>query len=163
RRRLHLNIGGAINGAYLDQAMVEAAIVTGRMMLPPVVGRKYEAWVDMSGGSHDDATLAIAHERDGKAILDLVIAQDGGGPFNPRHAVAKFASILKHYGLSTVSGDAYAGQTFRADFSELGIDYLVCRGRVGSKLREADTNETPAVHRTDLYEALEPALNAGEI
>jgi hypothetical protein len=78
-------------------------------------------------------------------------------------AVAKFAVILKRYGINTVYGDAYAGQTFRADFSECGIDYQICRGRVGSKLREADTAELPAVHRTDLYEALEPALNAGEI
>jgi hypothetical protein len=162
-RRLHLNIGGAVNGAYLDQAVVESAIVKGRTCLPPEVGRQYHAWVDMSGGSNDEATLGVAHEEHGKAVLDLLIAQDGAPPFNPRLAVAKFAVVLKRYGIRTVHGDAYAGQTFRVDFSECGIDYVVCRGRVGSKLREADTSEAPAVHRTDLYEALEPTLNAGEV
>jgi hypothetical protein len=162
-RRLHLNIGGAVNGAFLDQAAVEAAIVRGRTCLPPEIGRTYYAWTDLSGGSHDDSTLAIAHEEDGKAVLDLLIAQDGSPPFNPRFAVVKFAMVLKHYGIRTIFGDSYAGQTFRADFAECGIDYQICRGRVGSKLREADTSEAPAVHRTDLYEALEPALNCGDV
>jgi hypothetical protein len=162
-RRLHLNIGGAVNGAYFDQAMIEAAIIKGRTFLPPEIGRTYYAWTDMSGGSHDDSTLAIAHEEDGKAILDLLIAQDDPPPFDPYKAVHRFAAVLKHYGISSVYGDAYAGQTFRAAFSELGINYQICRGRVGSKLREADPGEAPAVHRTDLYEALEPALNCGAV
>src|SRR5436309_5708003 len=33
---------------------------------------KYYAFVDMSGGSNDDACLAIAHREDDKLVLDLV-------------------------------------------------------------------------------------------
>jgi hypothetical protein len=45
-----------------------------------------------------------------------------------------------------VCGDAYSGQTFRQDFQAHGIQY--------------DLRSTPA---SELYEALEPALNAGEV
>ena len=162
-RRLHLNLPGSPNGAFLDQAIVMSAIVKGRYVLPPEVGRKYFAFVDMSGGSSDDATLAISHEQDGHAVLDLLIKQDGSPPFNPRSAVKKFAGVLKQYGIASVTGDAYAGQTFREDFWSYKIDYLVCRGRGDSKMRETEGNDHAAVHKTDLYEALEPALNAGEV
>ena len=79
-------------------------------------------------------------------VLDLIDKQAGRPPFNPRQAVAKFAGVIKSYGLSTVIGDAYAGQTFRHDFAEHGIAYHV--------------STVPA---SGLYEALEPRLNAREV
>jgi hypothetical protein len=100
----------------------------------------------MSGGSSDDATLSIAHECDGKAVVDLVIKQSGEPPFNPRAAVQKFCGTLKAYGLHRVTGDNYAGQTFKDDFQENGISYTPCR-----------------VAKTVLYEELEPRMNAGEV
>jgi len=54
--------------------------------------------------------------------------------------------VLEQYGVQSVTGDRYAGETFRADFSGHGISYRV------SDL---------AKHQ--IYEALEPHLNAGEI
>jgi hypothetical protein len=123
------------------------AIATGRKVLPPQDGvKKYVAFVDMSGGSSDDATLSIAHRQDGRAVVDLVIAQDGGVPFNPRSAVRKFARVLKEYGVSQVTGDNYAGETFKRDFEGEGIQY-----------------KPSPLNTTELYEAFEPALNAGEI
>ena len=50
-RRLHLNLPGAPNGAFLDQGAVLDAIVTGRKSLPPQSSVKHVAFVDMSGGS----------------------------------------------------------------------------------------------------------------
>ncbi len=102
----------------------------------------------MSGGSKDDATLAIAYrdEETGKAVLASVMAQNGKVPFNPRDAVQKFAAEIKAYGLSRVVGDNYAGETFRRDFESAGVTYV-------SDSRSA----------SDLYEAFEPALNAGEV
>ena len=67
-------------------------------------------------------------------------------PFNPRDAVKKFAALLREYGLSRVTGDAYAGQTFGADFEAERIAYSV----IGSP-------------KSALYDALEPRLNAGEV
>jgi hypothetical protein len=49
-RRLHLNLPGALNGAFLDQGVVLDAIATGRIALPPQSGVRYVGFVDMSGG-----------------------------------------------------------------------------------------------------------------
>jgi hypothetical protein len=145
-RRLHLNLPGAPASAFLDQGSVLAAVVEGRRALPPEEKVRYCGFVDMSGGSSDDAVLAISHQAGKRAVVDLVEKQAGGVPFNPRDAVTKFADILKRYRLTRVVGDAYAGQTFRRDFQAHGIRYELSR-----------------LTSSELYEALEPRLNAGEV
>jgi hypothetical protein len=145
-RRLHLNLPGAPQGAFFDPDSIMSAVVTGRRALPPEPGRRYQAFVDMSGGSADDAVLAIGFKDGDKAVVALVEKQAGKPPFNPRMATKKFAGILRDYGLSRVTGDAYAGQTFRADFEDEKIVYVVCQKS-----------------KSDLYEDLEPRLNAGEV
>jgi hypothetical protein len=90
-RRLHLCLPGAPHGAFFDAGSVLACVVPGRKRLLPQPGVAYRAFVDMSGGSSDDAVLAIGHEKDGLAVIDLVESQGGGVPFDPRLAVAKFA------------------------------------------------------------------------
>lgn len=56
-------------------------------------------------------------------ILDLVMNQGQEIPFDPRAAINRFVNILKEYRISTVTGDRYAGETFRCDFEERGIRY----------------------------------------
>jgi hypothetical protein len=146
-RRLHLNLPGAPDGAAYSADAVMPAIVTGRKRLGHEPGRSYSAFVDMSGGSSDDAVLAISHydaERN-RAVLDLLSAQTGKPPFSPRDAIRKFVGLLAEYGVARVHGDAYAGLTFRTDFEQGGVAYSVA----------------PA--KSVLYDALEPKLNAGEI
>ena len=109
-RRLHLNLPGMPDGAAFDAAAVMDCIPDGRKQLPrqsQQPGPNYTAFVDMSGGSSDDAVLAIAHKaRDRNVVvLDLVVSQTGRPPFNPRHAVKKFAELIKGYGCSGVVGD----------------------------------------------------------
>ncbi|MDR3527400.1 MAG: hypothetical protein P4L57_08965 [Rhizomicrobium sp.] len=147
-RRLHLNLPGAPDGAAFSADHVMAAIVMGRKRLAPVDGFSYRAFVDMSGGSSDDAVLGIAHHdaNTSRVVLDLLECQTGRPPFSPRAAVKKFAATIKEYGLTKVTGDAYAGLTFRDDFSEHGITYATC-GRP----------------KSDLYDEFEPKLNAGEV
>lgn len=147
-RRLHLNLPGAPDGAAFSAEHVMSAVVSGRKHLPPQPGITYRAFVDMSGGSKDDACLGIAHRDEVRklAVLDLLISQTGRPPFNPRTAVKKFAAAVKEYGLRSVTGDAYAGTTFRNDFDEEGISY-----------------ELIGVPKSEMYEALEPRLNAGEV
>lgn len=147
-RRLHLNLPGAPDAAAFDGDRVMAAIVTGRKRLSREDRRRYNAFVDMSGGSNDDAVLAIAHwEADRRvAVLDVLMSQAGRAPFNPRDAVRKFAAELKAWRISRVTGDRYAGETFRRDFEAEGIVYVV-----------ADQT------KSELYEAFEPRLNAGEV
>jgi hypothetical protein len=146
-RRLHLNLPGAPNNAFFDQGSVLAAIAPGRTVLPPEADIKYRAFVDMSGGSNDEAVLAIGHlvgER--KVVIDRVETQAGRVPFNPRSAVAKFVGILRQYHCAKVIGDNYAGRTFQLDFQSHGIEYQPC-----------------SRPKSDLYEFLEPLLNAGEV
>lgn len=147
-RRLHLNLPGAPEGAAFDADAIESSTVAGRKRLPYAPGTRYAAFVDMSGGSSDDAVLAIAH-RDPvtkRAVLDLVMSQTGKPKFNPRDAVTKFVGLLKEYGITRVTGDNYAGETFKNDFTGLGIQYVPCK---------------PS--KSDLYDAFEPVLNAGEV
>lgn len=145
-RRLHLNLPGSPNGAFLDADTVLAAVVTRRKSLPPEPGRTYHAFVDMSGGSSDDAVLAIAFEEGKRAVIAHVEKQPGSVPFNPRAAVRRFAEVLKSFGLRRVTGDAYAGLTYRQDFELEGIKYELAR-----------------LPKSAIYEELEPRLNAHEI
>jgi hypothetical protein len=147
-RRLHLNLPGMPDGAFLDAGCVMDAVVEGRKVLRPVEGVEYSAFVDMSGGSSDDAALGIAHwdALRNRAVLDLVATQTGQPAFNPRDAVRKFAGILKEYGISAVTGDRYAGETFQQDFLDHAIVYRVATST-----------------KSQIYEALEPRINAGEI
>jgi hypothetical protein len=147
-RRLHLNLPGMPDGTFYDAERVLACVAEGRRQLKPQPDTLYHAFVDMSGGSSDDATFAIAHFDlvTGHYVLDLVAGQTGQPPFNPREAVRKFVMFLKEYGVFSVTGDRYAGQTFRADFQEHGIGYAVSE-----------------LTKHQLYEALEPRINAGEV
>lgn len=145
-RRLHLNLPGMPEGAYFDAEKVMDCVIHGRRLLRPQKDVTYKAFVDMSGGSSDDATLAIGHENETRAVLDLVVSQTGRPPFNPRHAVKKFARILKRYRVFSVIGDRFAGETFRQDFSEHGISYQVS-----------------SLTKHQLYEAMEPIINANEV
>jgi phage terminase large subunit-like protein len=143
-RRLHLNLQGAPDGAAFNADTVIDSIVRGRRRLSPEPGRRYFGFTDMSGGSSDDATLAIAHTEDGRIVIDLLVSQEVPCPFNPRQAVTKFAAILKEYGLHRVTGDKFGGETFLYDFRDEGITY--------------DVSE---LNRSQLYESFEPKLNAG--
>jgi hypothetical protein len=145
-RRLHLNLPGALDGAFFDAGKVLACVVPGRKRLKPRPDVRYRAFVDMSGGSSDDAVLAIGHEEDGLMVVDLVEHQGGGVPFDPRLAVVKFVRLLGEYGIGQVEGDRYAGLTFKLDFEQRGIRYQVCERT-----------------KSELYEALEPRVNAGEV
>jgi phage terminase large subunit-like protein len=149
-RRLHLNLPGAPEGAYFNQASVLRAVVTGRKSLPYVEGMRYWAFVDMAGGGADDCVLAIGHtDADGRLVVDLVVRQAGerqGGTYNPLLAVAKFADIMREYHVTKVVLDGYAGHTFRHLFEE----------------REF-VAEIRSEGKTEFYEVLEVAINAGEV
>jgi hypothetical protein len=143
-RRLHLNLPGLPEGAaYRPEPVMDAVArgVASRLREPGVT---YAGFVDMSGGSGDDAVLAIAHrDADGRIILDRLVDQGAPAPFDPNKAVSRFVAVLTEFGLSSVVGDAYAGLTFQAQFETAGVAYRVS-----------------ALTRSALYEALEPVLNA---
>jgi hypothetical protein len=146
-RRLHLNLGGAPEGSAYSAEKIMDSVERGVTARLPVAGVSYQAFVDMSGGSSDDACLAIAHrDADGKAILDRVLNQGQRPPFDPMVAVKRFLAVLKDYHISNVTGDAYAGETFVSAFTNLGIGYVVSQ-----------------LSRSEIYESIEPHFNAGKI
>jgi len=101
----------------------------------------------MSGGSSDDAVLAISHEdASGRVVLDRVLNQGQPPPFDPRRAVERFVAVLREYRVASVIGDKYGGETFTFDFQNAGISYRV-------------SEQT----KSELYEALEPLLNGGKV
>ena len=142
-RRLHLNLPGLPEGSAFQPEPVMDAIERGVPLRPPESGIEYRAFVDMSGGSNDDAALAIGHrDPEGRVIVDRVLNQGPPPPFDPRVAVERFVNVLREYRVASVTGDRYAGETFRKDFERHGIAYRVS---------EQTTSQN--------YEALEPRLN----
>lgn len=146
-RRLHLNLPGLPEGSAFTAEMIMDSVERGVSSRPPGEGIEYFAFVDMSGGSSDDATLAIGHkDTDGCAVVDRVMNQGPQPPFDPRLAVVRFVDVLRSYGVNRVVGDRYAGETFRVDFRGLGVDYIVCSASTSAN-----------------YESLEPRLNGGAV
>src|SRR5699024_2228764 len=95
--------------AFIDRAVVDAAVSPGRHELPIGSGARYIVFVDPSGGSADSFTLAIAHrDKGGRGVLDCI--RERRPPFSPEAVVQEFAETLKSYRVGIVTGDHYAGE-----------------------------------------------------
>jgi hypothetical protein len=130
---------------FVSREVVEAAVVPNRFELPPAPGVRYVAFVDPSGGSADDMTLAIAH-RDEEDVIILDCLRAATPPFSPDAIAAEFATVVKSYGLSKVHGDRYAGEWPRERFAAHGVKY-----EIGVK------------PKGDLYREMLPLLNAARV
>jgi hypothetical protein len=108
--------------ALITREMAEACVCWDRHELPPDPRLVYQAFVDPSGGSQDAMTCAIAHLEDAFCVLDCIV--DVPAPFNPNVAVEAIVQQLRRYGITTVTGDFYAGRWPTARFREHGIEYL---------------------------------------
>jgi hypothetical protein len=67
--------------AFLDRALVEAAVDTGVLVRPRIPGVRYHCFVDVSGGVSDAYAVAIAHKDGDKVVLDCLVSRRA--PFNP--------------------------------------------------------------------------------
>ena len=131
--------------SFVSREAVEACVTVGVRERAPVPGIIYSAFVDPSGGSADAMTLAIGH-RDGDDVVVLDAVRERKPPFSPRDVVDEFATLLKSYGVSTITGDRYAGEWPRERFSEFGVTY-----------------EPAAKPKSDLYRDLLPAINSRRV
>ena len=150
-RRLHLNLPGLPAGSAFDSEMVMNAVERGVKVRSPQERVQYVGFVDMSGGSNDDSTLAIGHREggdgdEGQFVLDVVMDQGQRPPFDPRRAVERFAKVLKEYRCFSVVGDKYAGETFINDFQNHGVAYTVS-----------------TLTKSEIYAAMEAPLNSGRV
>jgi hypothetical protein len=130
--------------SFVSHEVVEAAVVPERRELPPARGYAYAAFVDPSGGSSDSFTLGIAHNDQGKIVLDAI--RERKPPFSPDNVCHEYAALLQSYGIGVVQADKYAGEWVIEAFQKVGIR---C--------------EQSAAPKSDLYQNLLPLLNAGRV
>jgi hypothetical protein len=123
---------------------IEACVIPGRSDLLPAQSLTYRAFVDPSGGRHDQFTCAVAHRSGDKAIIDMVKAWQP--PFDPSEVVQQCAEALKPYRIRFVVGDAYGGEWPREQFRKHNLNY-----------------EPAEKHRSQLYLNLIPALNSKRV
>jgi hypothetical protein len=130
--------------AFVPREVVEARVIPGRFELARETGFNYVGFTDPSGGSSDSFTLSIAQSEQGTVVLDCI--REVVPPFSPEQVVSEFAEVLKSYGVSKVTGDAYAGLWPRERFQKCGIQYEV----------------SPPV-RAELYLSFLPMLMSGRV
>jgi hypothetical protein len=131
--------------AFITREAVEDCLARDVRELAPMAGVTYVGHVDPSGGSADSFTLAVAHlDTNGLAVLDAI--REVKPPFSPDAVVMEFALLLKSYGISRVTGDAYAGLWPRERFAVHGITY------------DLSSRNTSAIYLEFL-----PALNAKRV
>ena len=116
--------------AYVDEALIDAAIPAGIMALTRSPGVQYYSWVDPSGGGTTGAgttgadafTLGISHqEKGGRIVLDKLVWTDP--PFTPETVVEKYAETLSAFGVQTVVGDKWGGDWPSSMFRKYGVTY----------------------------------------
>jgi hypothetical protein len=107
--------------SFVPRATVEACVKRGRSQLPCMKGRRYAAFVDVSGGRSDDATLAIAHRDQLNIVIDAV--RRWRPPFSPYMVIGQMARLLGEYGVKSVIGDNYAAEFVSQAFADLRIRY----------------------------------------
>ena len=129
---------------YVSREAVDGCTIPGRLEIAPTSGQNFCAYVDPSGGSADSFTLAIAHQRDGISVLDLV--REIRPPFSPSQVVEELSSTIKMYGLSSVTGDRWGGDFVREPFRICGIDYRL--------------SDKP---KSEIYQNLLPLLNSRKL
>lgn len=105
----------------LDPAAIDQGVAAGVRERAPVVGTRYVAFCDPSGGRRDKFTVGVAHRDGDRAVLDLI--RWWSPPFNPSSVVAEIADLLRRYGCGRVVSDRYAGEFVAEQFRAAGIEH----------------------------------------
>jgi hypothetical protein len=110
-----------------DPDQLDACVATDRLELPSVRELTYSAFVDPSGGRRDAFTLAIGHldgtGKSARAVVDVLRAWKA--PHSPAAVVAEIADLIRHYRVSRVTGDRYAGAWPSEAFRAHGVSYTI--------------------------------------
>ena len=112
--------------SFLPSVSVEDAVVPGRYELPPREDVEYFAAVDPSGGGPDAFTFSICHIEEERVIQDAMKgwSRKGSHTVDLEGIVREIAEMLRAYGITSITGDKYAGQLVRQAFAREGIEYL---------------------------------------
>ncbi|REK05518.1 MAG: hypothetical protein DWQ37_23690 [Planctomycetota bacterium] len=130
--------------AFLPREVIEACVVPGRTENLRQIGQRYHAFVDMSGGRHDDAALAIAHRKGRIVVLDLVHRYRA--PFSPFEVARSMSETLRQWGLVSAVADNYAAEFSVVAFRQHRI-----------------TLHRSKQSKSQLYLELLPRISSGEV
>jgi hypothetical protein len=88
---------------------------------------KYFAFADASAGRNDAFTCCISHLEGKKedAFWTCDAIRGRSAPFEPRAVSHEFAALARSYEITTITGDAYAGEWVASAFSDAGMRYEV--------------------------------------
>jgi hypothetical protein len=109
--------------AFIAPEDLDLVVVVGRSELRVQAGVNYVAFVDPSGGVGASMTLAIAHNENGIAVLDLI--REFRAPFSPEQVVGEICELLERYYVSGVTGDQYGSEWVQERFRTRGFGYEV--------------------------------------
>jgi hypothetical protein len=139
--------GGLFRGdleSFVSREAIDAVVSVGVFERAPVKGIRYTSFCDLSGGSSDSMTLAIAHREKDVAVLDCV--RERRAPFSPDDCVREFSDVMRSYGIAETKGDRYSAEWCRERFRVHRITY-----------RASDLT------KSDLYLSLLPAINSRRV
>ena len=105
------------------------------VILAPLAGVKYSAFVDMSSMAGKDSTaLAIAHVADGKTVLDMYVEFKPSEDLDLDQVLDVIAQRCKAYGIKEVIGDKWAPGMTESAFRSRGLRYVVAEGMTKTDL-----------------------------
>jgi hypothetical protein len=88
--------------SYMSPELIASLTVKERSLLPPEEGKRYQAFVDVSGGRQDSFTLGVAHrEVGGRVIIDRLEEVKAPVP-EPADTIKLFCEILRGYRVTEV-------------------------------------------------------------
>jgi hypothetical protein len=94
--------------AYLTEEVLEPCINRARPLVrPPIPGVTYTGFLDHSGGRVASAAVSVAHADGGRVILDGI--WEWRAPFDPDVVTEAIVTELRHYHITRVISDRYAG------------------------------------------------------
>jgi hypothetical protein len=132
--------------SFVLREAVAACVSSGVFERAPQRSIAYVGFADPSGGSADSMTLAIGHKDYDRKTVVVDALREARPPFSPETVADEFARLLKSYRVFKITGDRYAGEWPREQFSKFGIRY------------EATTKS-----KSDMYVDLLPLINSRRI
>jgi hypothetical protein len=109
--------------SFVTVEAATACVSPGVYERAPLRSFGYAAFVDPSGGSSDSMSLAIGHFEINSELVVIDAIREAMPPFSPEQVVSEFSQLLKSYSIFSVTGDRYAGEWPREQFSRFGISY----------------------------------------
>jgi hypothetical protein len=133
--------------AFISREAVLRCVTGNCAEIGPRHNVTYYGFCDPSGGSGSDSMcLAISHKDDDTDHIVIDSLREARPKFSPDTVVGEFAADLRRYGVSTISGDHYAGAWPVESFARHRITYEHC-----------------PLNTSDLYRELIPPLNCQTI